>query len=61
MEFFKYMVDLLAENGVAHIKVFAGGGGVILPEETQDLEGYGVEKIYSPEDGRQLWLARHYQ
>jgi len=51
MEFFKYMVDLLAENGVAHIKVFGGGGGVILPEEMQELEGYGVEKIYSPEDG----------
>ena len=51
IEFFKYMVDLLKEKGAPHIKVFGGGGGVILPEETQELEAYGVEKIYSPEDG----------
>jgi methylmalonyl-CoA mutase len=51
IEFFKYMVDLLQEKGAPHIKVFGGGGGVILPEEAQELEAYGVEKIYSPEDG----------
>ena len=51
IEFFKYMVDLLKEKGAPHIKVFGGGGGVILPEEAQELEAYGIEKIYSPEDG----------
>ena len=56
IEFFRYMVDLLAESGVPHIKVFGGGGGVILPEEAQELEGYGVEKVYSPEDGVSLGL-----
>ena len=56
VEYFKYMVDLLKEAGAAHIKVFAGGGGVIVPQEIKDLEDYGVEKIYSPEDGRKLGL-----
>ncbi|NIR15252.1 MAG: hypothetical protein GWN86_15480, partial [Desulfobacterales bacterium] len=46
-----YMVDLLKEKGAPHIKIFGGGGGVILPEEAQELEAYGIEKIYSPEDG----------
>jgi methylmalonyl-CoA mutase len=56
IEFFKYMVDLLRERGAAHIKVFGGGGGVILPEEIKELELHGVEKIYSPEDGVRLGL-----
>ncbi len=56
IEFFKYMVDLLKEKGAPHIKVFGGGGGVILPDEAQELEAYGVEKIYSPEDGVHLGL-----
>ncbi|UCF90228.1 MAG: cobalamin-dependent protein, partial [Desulfobacterales bacterium] len=51
LEFFKYMVDLLKERGAAHIKVFGGGGGVIVPDEIRELEAYGVTKIYSPEDG----------
>jgi methylmalonyl-CoA mutase len=56
LEFFKYMVDLLKERGVPHIKVFGGGGGVILPDEVRELETYGVERIYSPEDGVNLGL-----
>ena len=56
LEFFKYMVDLLKARGVPHIKVFGGGGGVILPDEVQELEAYGVERIYSPEDGVALGL-----
>jgi methylmalonyl-CoA mutase len=56
IEYFKYMVDLLRERGASHIKVFGGGGGVIVPAEIADLEAYGVAKIFSPEDGRQLGL-----
>jgi methylmalonyl-CoA mutase len=56
VEFFKYMVDLLKENGASHIKVFGGGGGVIVPEEIRELEAYGVAKIYSPEDGTRMGL-----
>jgi len=56
LEFFKFMVDLLREKGGSHIKVFGGGGGVVLPGEIQELEDYGVEKIYSPEDGVRLGL-----
>ncbi len=56
MEFFKYMIDLLKENGAGHIKVFGGGGGVIVPEEIRELQAYGVAKIYDPEDGRRLGL-----
>ena len=56
IEYFKYIVDLLKENGAEHIRVFGGGGGVIIPEEIRELEAHGVEKIYSPEDGRQLGL-----
>jgi methylmalonyl-CoA mutase len=55
-EFFRYLVDLLRERGASHIKVFGGGGGVIVPSEIQALEEYGVTKIYSPEDGRRLGL-----
>ncbi|MDQ1239373.1 MAG: isobutyryl-CoA mutase, partial [Thermodesulfobacteriota bacterium] len=56
MEFFKYMVDLLKEYGCGHIRIFGGGGGVIVPEEIRELESYGVTKIYSPEDGRVMGL-----
>lgn len=56
VEYFRYMVELLQEAGAKHIRVFGGGGGVIVPEEIRELEIAGVEKIYSPEDGRQLGL-----
>jgi len=56
IEFFKYMIDLLKEKGAGDIKVFGGGGGVIVPEEIKELEDYGVIKIYSPEDGTRLGL-----
>ena len=56
LEFFKYLVDLLRENGTPRIKVFGGGGGVIVPQEIKELEAYGVTKIYSPEDGTQMGL-----
>lgn len=55
-EFFKYMVDLLRENGADHIKIFGGGGGVIVPDEIRELQEYGVTKIYSPEDGTKMGL-----
>jgi methylmalonyl-CoA mutase len=55
-EYFKYMCDLLKEKGAGHIKIFGGGGGVILPEEIKDLMDYGVTRIYSPDDGRDLGL-----
>lgn len=56
VEFFKYMKDLLNENGCGHIKIFGGGGGTILPEEIKELHDYGITRIYSPDDGRQLGL-----
>ncbi len=56
VEFFKYMVDLLREAGAGHVRVFGGGGGVIVPVEIRELEAYGVERIYSPHDGRELGL-----
>ncbi len=56
MEFFTYMIDLLRERGAGHIKIFGGGGGVIIPREIEELEAYGVTKIFSPEDGRRLGL-----
>ncbi len=56
VEFFKYMIDLLKEKDAAHIRVFGGGGGVIVPEEIQELEKYGVAKIYTPEDGTRMGL-----
>jgi isobutyryl-CoA mutase len=55
-EYFKYMRDLLVEKGAAHIKIFGGGGGVILPEEIKALMDYGVTRIYSPDDGREMGL-----
>lgn len=57
MEFFKYMKDLLNENGCSHIKIFGGGGGTILPSEIEELEAYGISKIYSPDDGRKMGLV----
>lgn len=56
VEYFKYMKDLLAQNGYAHIKIFGGGGGTILPSEINELHAYGITRIYSPDDGRQLGL-----
>ncbi len=55
-EYFRYMYDLLKENNATHIKIFGGGGGVILPSEISELEQYGIAKIYSPDDGRSLGL-----
>ncbi len=57
VEYFKYMVDLLRERGGAHIRVFGGGGGVIVPSEIAELQRYGVTRIYSPEDGQRMGLA----
>lgn len=57
VEYFKYMVDLLRERGGAHIQVFGGGGGVIVPSEIRELQDYGVTRIYSPEDGQRMGLA----
>ena len=56
VEFFKYMVDLLRERGGAHVQVFGGGGGVIVPAEIRELQAYGVARIYSPEDGQRMGL-----
>jgi len=55
-EYFKYMCDLLQEKGASHIKIFGGGGGVILPEEIKELMDYGITRIYSPDDGREMGL-----
>ena len=57
VEYFKYMVDLLKSRGGAHIQVFGGGGGVIVPSEIAELQAYGVSRIYSPEDGQRMGLA----
>ena len=56
IEYFKYMYDLLQEAGCGHIKIFGGGGGVILPDEIDELHAYGIERIYSPDDGRHMGL-----
>ncbi len=55
-EYFKYMYDLLQEKGAGHIKIFGGGGGVILPSEIEELMDYGITRIYSPDDGREMGL-----
>lgn len=55
-EYFKYIYDLLREKGAPQIKIFGGGGGVILPEEIKDLMSYGIDRIYAPDDGRELGL-----
>ena len=57
VEYFKYMIDLLRANGAGHVKVFGGGGGVIVPAEIRELHDYGVTRIYSPEDGQKMGLA----
>ena len=56
MEYFKYMKDLLDEQGAGHIRVFGGGGGTILPEEIEALHAYGIARIYHPDDGRAMGL-----
>ena len=56
VEFFKYMKDLLEENGCGHIKIFGGGGGTILSDEIEELHKYGITRIYSPDDGRHMGL-----
>jgi methylmalonyl-CoA mutase len=56
MEYFKYMYDLLNERNCGHIRIFGGGGGVILPHEVNELHEYGIARIYSPDDGRQMGL-----
>ncbi len=56
VEYFKYMFDLLKEQGAGHIKLFGGGGGVILPNEIDELHQYGITRIYSPDDGRSMGL-----
>ncbi|WP_134702473.1 fused isobutyryl-CoA mutase/GTPase IcmF [Ammoniphilus sp. YIM 78166] len=56
VEYLKYMHDLLQEKGAGHIKIFAGGGGVIVPSEIKDLHAYGIAKVFSPDDGRELGL-----
>jgi isobutyryl-CoA mutase len=56
IEFFKYMFDLLKERNCGHIKIFGGGGGTILPEEIRELQDYGIDRIYHPDDGRSMGL-----
>jgi methylmalonyl-CoA mutase len=56
VEYFKFMHDLLQEKGCGHIKIFGGGGGVILPTEIAELHAYGISRIYSPDDGRAMGL-----
>lgn len=56
LEYLKYMYDLLKQKNAGHIKIFAGGGGTILPDEIKELEGYGITKIYHPDDGRRMGL-----
>src|SRR5690625_636749 len=56
IEYFKYIVDLLEENDAAHVKVFGGGGGTIIPREVKELHDYGVAWIFTPEDGRKMGL-----
>ena len=56
VEYFKYMYDLLKEKGSEHIKIFGGGGGTILPSEIEELQAYGITRIYHPDDGREMGL-----
>ncbi|MEX2481522.1 MAG: methylmalonyl-CoA mutase family protein [Gammaproteobacteria bacterium] len=55
-EYFRYMVDMLRDGGAGHVRVFGGGGGTITPEEIAELQDYGVERIYHPNDGMKLGL-----
>jgi methylmalonyl-CoA mutase len=57
VEYFKYMVDMLRERGAGHVRVFGGGGGTITPEEIRELQAYGVERIYHPNDGMKMGLV----
>ncbi|MCD9030184.1 methylmalonyl-CoA mutase family protein [Luteimonas sp. Y-2-2-4F] len=57
VEYFKYMVDMLKEKGAPHVRVFGGGGGTITPEEIRELQDYGVERIYHPNDGMKMGLV----
>ncbi|GIX35699.1 MAG: Fused isobutyryl-CoA mutase [Lysobacteraceae bacterium] len=57
VEYFKYMVDMLRERGAGHIRIFGGGGGTITPEEIRELQAYGVERIYHPNDGMHMGLV----
>jgi methylmalonyl-CoA mutase len=57
VEYFKYIIDQLKANGASHIRVFGGGGGTITPDEIAELEAYGVERIYHPNDGMQMGLV----
>ncbi|QNH13402.1 methylmalonyl-CoA mutase family protein [Xanthomonas sp. SI] len=57
VEYFKYMVDMLRERGAGHVRVFGGGGGTITPEEIAELQAYGVERIYHPNDGMKMGLV----
>ncbi|MDE1959459.1 MAG: methylmalonyl-CoA mutase family protein [Xanthomonadaceae bacterium] len=57
VEYFKYMIDMLRERGAGHIRVFGGGGGTITPEEIRELEAYGVERLYHPNDGMHMGLV----
>ncbi len=58
LEYFRYLVDRLRERGCGHVKIYGGGGGVIIPSEIAELQAYGVTQIFSPEDGQHLGLAR---
>ncbi|MEL1264692.1 methylmalonyl-CoA mutase family protein [Pseudoxanthomonas putridarboris] len=61
VEYFKYMVDMLKERGAGHVRVFGGGGGTITPEEIAELQAYGVERIYHPNDGMKMGLVEMIQ
>ena len=56
IEYFRYMLDMLRERGAGHVRIFGGGGGVIVPEEVRELHEYGIARIYSPEDGQRMGL-----
>lgn len=56
IDYFKYMYDLLKENGATHIRIYGGGGGVIIPKEIKELHDYGIARIFSPDDGRERGL-----
>ena len=57
VEYFKYLIDRLADEGAGHVRVYGGGGGVIVPDEIRELQDYGVARIFSPEDGQRLGLV----
>jgi isobutyryl-CoA mutase len=60
-EYFKYMHDLLKQKGAGHIRIFGGGGGTILPSEIEELHQYGITRVYHPDDGRAMGVARNDQ